>query len=166
MTTDNRFNAARAARASSNRSFALGPYAFKRRLSVPPEVIIGFNSAVSMIQGDDSKALETLDDTIASICEGVAIDTRTGLEVPFVDAWGYMRHTGDEYGVIDLNDLRDVCEWLVSGVVERPTLQPSDSSDGSPTPTPGMPSMGGLPSPEPASTISTPDGVAMRSTPA
>lgn len=163
--TDNRFNQARATRATSDRSFALGPYTFKRKLSVPPEHIVGFKRQVIDAGDDDSTQLETLDTTIRNLTEDTAWLTATSEEVPFEQAWHTMRFEGDEFGVLDVRDLGDLCEWLIAGVVERPTGRPSDSPGGLTTPTPGMPSMASSPSEAPPLTISTPDGVSMRSTP-
>jgi len=165
-TPDQTFNEARAARATSERRFELGQYTLTRRISVAPEAITGFQSGVQASGDDDFTALATMERTIAEICEPFATVTATDEPIPFADAWQQLRTVGDEYGPLDLRDLGAVVQWLISGVVERPTGQPSDSPDGSPVPATGTTSTGDSPSPAPALTLSTPDGASMRSTPA
>lgn len=166
MSVPHDFNAKRVARATSERAFTLGPFTFKRRMSVPPEVIAGFRESVTESGDDDRKHIVSAETLIASVTEGNAVRTADGTVVPFADAWRFLRFEGDEYGVLDIDDLLSLSRWLVEGAVERPTGSPSDSSNGSPTPATGMISTGISPSAEPASTISTPDGLSMRPTPA
>jgi hypothetical protein len=80
------FNAARVQRATSERRFELGPYTLARRVSVPPEAVVGFQQAVTDAQGDDSLALAAMEKTIRALCEPNAIFTETGDPISFEDA--------------------------------------------------------------------------------
>lgn len=166
MSAPHDFNAKRVARATSERAFTLGPFTFKRRMSVPPETIANFRQSVTESGDDDRKHITSAESLIAAVSEDTVTRTATGETLPFAEAWQFMRFEGDEYGVLDVDDLLSLSRWLVEGAVERPTGQPSDSSNGSPTPQTGMISTGISPSAEPVSTISTPDGLSMRPTPA
>lgn len=149
------FNERRAARAKDC-DFELGPYTMSRQASVAPELIMDFRSGVEEAGGEDVGSLEVLERTIKALCHPDAKVTATGERVSFEDAWRFMRVTGDEFGPLDLQDLSALVQWLVSGVVQRPTGQPSDSPDGSTIPPTGTTSTVLSPSEEPLSLASMP----------
>lgn len=161
-------NAERASRATSDRSILLGPYTFNRVMSARPEVLIGFSQPVdpSGSTGVDQEVIDRFDETILKLMEPTAKRTATGEEVDTRAAWREMRETGDENGVVSFADMGEIATELLGGVVERPTDQPSDSPDGSTSQPTGTSSTGSLPSPEPASTNSTPVAPSTPSIPA
>lgn len=141
------YNAARSQRASSDRGMQIGPFIFTRVVSAEPEVLIGFNrpdDAQLAGSGVDQAVINRFDETILILLEPLAIDTRIPAdgvmprEVPAKDAWDYMRHTGDENGVISFSDIGEIVADLLGGVVERPTEQPDGSPTGSETPPTGI----------------------------
>jgi hypothetical protein len=156
------FNEARRERSTSERRFTLGPYTFKRRSTIPPETLSKYASAGQ--DGDDANTVRNFEEALLELVERTAVITETGEEVTTEDAWHFMRYTGDEYDVIGFEDLASITQWLISGVVERPTGQPSDSPDGSPTPSTGTTSTVGSQPEAPALTILTPGGPVTPST--
>lgn len=152
MTGPIDFNEARAKRSMSERRFLLGPFTFKRRPTIPPETLSKYAAAGR--DGDDTNTIQNFENALLELVERTAEYTATGEKIPTTEAWGFMRTTGDENDVVSFEDLASITQWLVSGVVERPTGQPSDSPDGTPTPTPGTSSTGISPSEEPASMTS------------
>lgn len=147
------FNEARRARSMSERRFYLGPYTFKRRPTVPPEVLSMYSIAGN--DGDDGDTIKRFETALLDLVEPTAIRTETGEELATTEAWQYMRFTGDENDVVSFEDMGSITQWLISGVVERPTGQPSDSSDGSPDPGTGTTSTPGVPATERTSTTLT-----------
>lgn len=134
MTEPVDFNEARRARAESERRFILGPYTFKRRSTIPPEVIVRYSEAGN----GDRNALEIFEQAFIELVEPKALVTGTDELIDTADAWQRMRFQGDEYDVVSFEDLRDMTDWLVEGVIERPTGLPSVSPDGFGIPTAGM----------------------------
>jgi hypothetical protein len=156
------FNEARRKRSMSERRFTLGPYTFKRRPTIPPETLSKYATAGN--DGDDGNTVRNFEEALLELVERGAIVTATGESISTSDAWKVMRFTGDENDVISFEDLAAITQWLVSGVVERPTGEPSDSQDGSPTPETGTTSTPTSSSAEPISTVLTPDGPVTPST--
>ena len=150
------FNEARRKRSMSERRFTLGPYTFRRRPTIPPETLSKYATAGQ--DGDDGNTVRNFEEALLELVERTAEVTETGETISTEDAWQFMRFTGDENDVISFEDLAAITQWLVSGVVERPTGQPSDSPDGSPDPTTGTTSMPGSPLAAPTSTVLTPAG--------
>jgi hypothetical protein len=156
------FNAARIERSMSERRFTLGPYTFKRRPTIPPEVVTKYSTGG--VDGDDQDAVRRFEEALLELVERTALITETGEAISTDEAWQIMRFQGDENDVVSWEDMMDVTEWLIAGVVERPTGQPSDSPDGSPTQATGMTSMPGSSGTEPTLTILTPVGPVTQST--
>jgi hypothetical protein len=158
------FNEARRARSMSERRFVLGPYTFRRRPTIPPETLSKYATAGQ--DGDDANTVRNFEEALLELVEPRAEITATGEPISTDDAWRVMRFEGDENDVIGFEDLAAITQWLVAGVVERPTGQPSDSADGSATPGTGMPSTPGS-SNEAAPTLTalTPAGPATPSMP-
>lgn len=144
------FNAERSARATSDREFILGPFTFKRVVSAAPEVLLGFHRPDET--NLDQAVLDRFDETTLALIENDVIDNRTGEKVPKAEAWHFMRHEGDENGVVAFTDMGEIVTMLLGGVVERPTESPSDLSDGSLTPSTGTNSTDTSLSEEPVST--------------
>lgn len=157
-------NEARIQRATSDREIKLGPFVFTRVVAAAPEVLIGFHRPDSTTV--DQEVLDRFDDTIIALLEPTTLDTRTDRRVESAEAWRHMRQVGDEYGVITFNDMGEIVTMLLEGVVERPTEQPSESSDGSETPPTGTGSTDDSPSPEPRLMHLTPVASATPPTPA
>lgn len=160
------FNAPRAERASTERRWTLGPYTFRRRATVPPEVLMSYSQ--SGRDGDDLGVIERFEKALLDLTEKICIEKLpdgTTREVATADAWRFMRETGDENDVVSFDDLTAITKHLVGSAIERPTGEPSDSEDGSPTPATGMTSMVGSPSPAMISIVSTPDAPATPLTP-
>jgi hypothetical protein len=150
------FNEARRKRSMSERRFTLGPYTFKRRPTIPPETLSKYATAGD--DGDDGNAVRNFEQALLELVEPQAILTESGEQVSTADAWRVMRFEGDENDVISFEDLAAITSWLVAGVVERPTGQPSDSPDGSPTPPTGTTSTPGSQPEAPTLTVLTPAG--------
>lgn len=144
------FNEARRKRSMSERRFTLGPYTFRRRPTIPPETLSKYATAGN--DGDDTNTIRNFEEALLELVEREAEITATGEKIQTGEAWQIMRYTGDENDVISFEDLAAITQWLVSGVVERPTGQPSDSQDGSPTPATGTTS---TPTSQPEAAIST-----------
>lgn len=162
MPTD--YNEARAQRASSDRDLTIGPYTFRRVASAGPEVLVELNRPEG--SNVDQEVIDKFDSTVLQLLEPVARLTATGAEIPAKEAWRIMRFAGDDYGVLSFADMGVIVTDLVSGLVERPTEQPSDSPGGSTTPLTGTSSTGTSPSEVPTSTLSTPAAPSTPSTPA
>lgn len=157
------FNKARAKRAMSERRFYLGPYTFKRRPTVPPEVLSMY--AIAGQDGDDADTIQRFERALLELVEDKACVTDTGEVIPTTQAWEFMRRTGDENDVVSFEDMASITEWLIAGVVERPTMPPSDSPGGSPSRATGTSSTGTSPTPvEHPSILLTPDGPSTPST--
>lgn len=148
------FNEARRKRSMSERRFTLGPYTFKRRPTIPPETLSKYANAGN--DGDDGNTIVAFESALLELVEKEAVVTETGQAISTADAWRVMREEGDENDVISFEDLAAITNWLVAGVVERPTGEPSDSPDGSPIPPTGTTSTPGVPLGEPTSIPSTP----------
>lgn len=149
MTEPVDFNEARRKRAMSERRWNLGPYTFKRRATVPPEVLTMYANAGK--DGDDADVIQRFEKALLDLTEDTAIVTATGEPISTADAWDVMRKVGDENDVISFDDLTAITQYLVSGVVERPTGEPSGSQDGSQIPATGTASTDGA---SPAALIS------------
>jgi len=156
------FNEARRKRSMSERRFTLGPYTFRRRPTIPPETLSKYATAGQ--DDDDGNTIRNFEEALLELVERTAEVTETGETISTEDAWQFMRFTGDENDVISFEDLAAITQWLVSGVVERPTGQPSDSPDGSPLPETGTTSTPGSPLAAPISTVLTPAGPVTPST--
>lgn len=156
------FNEARRKRSMSERRFTLGPYTFRRRPTIPPETLSKY--ATSGNDGDDTNTIRNFEEALLELVEREAEITETGEKIQTGEAWQIMRYTGDENDVISFEDLAAITQWLISGVVERPTGQPSDSPDGSPTPATGTTSTPTSPPGAPISTVLTQDGPVTPST--
>lgn len=156
------FNEARRKRSMSERRFTLGPYTFRRRPTIPPETLSKYATAGN--DGDDTNTIRNFEEALLELVEREAEITETGEKIGTGEAWQFMRYTGDENDVISFEDLAAITQWLVSGVVERPTGQPSDSPDGSPTPATGTTSTPTSPPEAPISTVLTQDGPVTPST--
>jgi hypothetical protein len=135
MSQPRDFNEPRRARSESERRFLLGPYTFTRRATAAPELLLRFQTAGE--DGDDRNVIQIFDETVEALIDPAALVTETGEEVESLVAWRTMRTEGDENGVIGMEDIEGIVEFVVSGLTERPTGEPSDSSDGSPTPATG-----------------------------
>jgi hypothetical protein len=157
------FNEARRKRSMSERRFTLGPYTFKRRPTIPPETLSKYATAGQ--DGDDTNTVRHFEEALLELVERKAVITETGQEISTEEAWQYMRFQGDENDVVSFEDLAAITQWLVSGVVERPTGQPSDSPDGSVIPGTGTTSTPTSPSEAPTLTILTAEGLSTPSTP-
>lgn len=156
------FNQARRERSMSERRFTLGPYTFRRRPTIPPETLSKYATAGQ--DGDDANTITRFEQSLLELVERDAEVTDTGEKISTADAWKFMRFTGDENDVVSFEDLAAITQWLVSGVVERPTGQPSDSPDGSPVPGTGTTSTPGSQGMEAISTNSMPAGLVTPST--
>lgn len=139
------FNEGRRARSESERRFVLGPYTFARRATAAPELLLRFQTAGE--DGDDRNVIQIFDETVEALIEPIALITDTAEEVDALEAWRVMRTVGDANGVIGMEDIEGIVEYVVSGLTERPTGEPSDSQAGSPTPATGTTSTGISPSP-------------------
>lgn len=139
------FNEPRQARSESERRFLLGPYTFSRRATAAPELLLRFQSAGE--DGDDRNVIQIFDETISALIEPHALVTESGVAVDALEAWKQMREEGDENGVIGMEDIEGIVEYVVAGLTERPIGEPSVSSDGSQTPETGTSSTGTSPSP-------------------
>jgi hypothetical protein len=160
------FNEARRKRAMSERRWNLGPYQFRRRATVPPEVLMSYSQAGR--DGDDLGVIERFEKALLDLTEPNCMETRpdgTTILVPTAEAWKHMREVGDENDVVSFDDLTAITKYLVDGAVERPTGAPSDSQDGLPTPATGTTSMDGSPSEGMISILSTPGEHATPPTP-
>lgn len=143
MSVPQDFNADRRRRIASERRFNLGPYTFKRRASIPPEVLAEYANAGR--DGNDGNVILTFEKAIRELIEPTAVLTATAeLDAPTIvnalEAWDKMRLEGDENDVVSFDDLTAITQWLISSVTERPTGAPSDSPDSSATPSSGTPS--------------------------
>lgn len=156
------FNTARRERSMSERRFYLGPYTFSRRPTIPPETLSKYANAGG--DGDDGNTVRNFEQALLELVERQAVITDTGEAISTEEAWQFMRFTGDENDVISFEDLAAITQWLVAGVVERPTGQPSDSPDGSPSQETGTTSMPISPLGAPISTVLTPAGPVTPST--
>lgn len=156
------FNEARRKRSMSERRFTLGPYTFKRRPTIPPETLSKYATAGN--DGDDDNTISKFEEALLELVERDATISETGEAISTEDAWRFMRFDGDENDVISFEDLAAITSWLVAGVVERPTGQPSDSPDGSPNPETGTSSTPGSPVEAPTLTVLTPGGPVTPST--
>jgi hypothetical protein len=157
------FNEARRKRSMSERRFYLGPYTFRRRPTIPPETLSKYATAGN--DGDDGNTVRNFEEALLELVERQAEITATGESITTADAWQFMRFQGDDNDVISFEDLAAITQWLVSGVVERPTGEPSDSQDGSPSPETGTTSTPGSQPEAPTLTVLTPDGHVMPSMP-
>lgn len=156
------FNEARRKRSMSERRFTLGPYTFKRRPTIPPETLSKYATAGQ--DGDDGNTVRHFEEALLELVERQAEITDTGEAIATEDAWRFMRFEGDDNDVISFEDLAAITQWLVAGVVERPTGQPSDSPDGSPIPETGMTSTPTSQPEAPSLTVLTAAGPATPST--
>lgn len=162
------YNERRRSRATSDRRFTLCAYTFTRRSEVPLGVLTSFTQATSGANGegpDEPRVVDAFVGTFMQCVEPTCIVTETGEVASTGDAWVQITTIGDDLGPIGLETLADVVQGLVEGTTEGPTGEASASSDASPTPLLGTPSMDGSPSPEVASTISTPVEPVTSSTP-
>jgi hypothetical protein len=157
------FNEARRQRSMSERRFTLGPYTFKRRPTIPPETLSKYASAGQ--DGDDGNTVRRFEEALLELVEPTAVLTDSGEQVQTSDAWQFMRFQGDEHDVVSFEDMANITQWLIAGVVERPTGQPSDSPDGSVTPDTGTNSTPGSPPEAAILTALTPAGPVTPSTP-
>lgn len=145
------FNEARRKRAMSERRFTLGPYTFKRRPTVPPDVLAAYANAGN--DGDDANTIRVFESALLDLVEPQAVVTETNEPVSTTEAWEDLRVNGDENDVIGFQDIAAVTRWLIEGVAERPTGLPSDSLDGSSIPLGGISSMATSPPEASPSTI-------------
>jgi hypothetical protein len=146
------FNVERAERAAAERRFYLGPYTFKRRPTIPPEVLSSYAAAGR--DGDDADTIRRFEQALLDLVEKSCVHTSSGVEMLTVDAWQAMRTDGDEYDVVGFEDMANITTWLVEGISARPTGEPSDSPDGSPDPETGTSSTESSPSEAPISLVS------------
>lgn len=156
------YNVGRTTRAMSERRFLVGPYTFKRKASVEPDVIMRYQKEAEGMDSD-AQALGLFDGTFVACVEPAAVITLTGEAISAPDAWHFMRHEGDENGVLSIGDIATIVQACMAAAVERPTGEPSDSQDGS------APLNGGTistaTSPFTAEPVSTTSMLAERSTP-
>jgi hypothetical protein len=157
------FNVERAERTAAERRFYLGPYTFRRRPTIPPEVLSSYAAAGR--DDDDQDTIVRFEQALLDLVDANAVVTATGQEVATRAAWTQMREEGDENDVISFADMAAITKWLVEGMSGRPTGEPSDSPDGSPEQETGMTSTGLSSSEVPTSRISIPAAPSTPSTP-
>lgn len=138
------FNAARLARAMSERRFHLGGYTFKRQPTIPLAVITDFAKLQSETNTDGVDRPEVIlgfEDIFLACTEAEAWKTADETQrVATKKAWKELTTTGDENGPVGLEDLAQIVQWLLAGIAETPTEGSPASLDGSATPVTGQPS--------------------------
>lgn len=108
----------RAERAARDRSFELGGETFTHRPSVPMEAMADYYDMAAGIRVvNNQEAIEIIDATVVAFLE-------EGQE----EKWLKVRKNPDH--ALSVQDCHQLIEGLLEAATGRPTLPPSDSSDG------------------------------------